>query len=50
MIDIFCNYKNKKQVYFESKFEVGDYFYFGREDAGLPTILDKMLKLVLLFL
>ena len=34
-----------KQVYFESKFEVGDYFYFGREDAGLPqSILDKNAK------
>ncbi len=34
-----------KQVYFESKFEVGDYFYFGREDAGLPqSILDKSAK------
>lgn len=31
-----------KQVYFESAYEVGDYFYFGREDAGLPqAILDK---------
>ena len=30
------------QNYFEAKFEVGDYFYFGREDAGLPQeILDK---------
>lgn len=25
-----------KQVYFEQKFEEGDFFYFGREDAGLP--------------
>ena len=25
-----------KQNYFDAKFEVGDYFYFGREDAGLP--------------
>ena len=24
------------QAYFEAKFEVGDYIYFGREDAGLP--------------
>ena len=31
-----------KQVYFDAKLEVGDYFYFGREDAGLPqSILDK---------
>ncbi|RBQ32021.1 RNA methyltransferase [Arcobacter sp. FW59] len=30
------------KVYFEEKFEVGDYFYFGREDAGLPqSILNK---------
>jgi len=30
------------QNYFDAKFEVGDYFYFGREDAGLPQeILDK---------
>ena len=30
------------QPYFEAKFEVGDYIYFGREDAGLPQyILDK---------
>ncbi len=34
-----------KQVYFEANYEVGDYFYFGREDAGLPqNILDKSLK------
>lgn len=34
-----------KQVYFEAKLEVGDYFYFGREDAGLPqSILDKSLS------
>ena len=31
-----------KQVYFEASYEVGDYFYFGREDAGLPvSILEK---------
>ena len=31
-----------KKVYFETEFKVGDYFYFGREDAGLPQdILDK---------
>ena len=28
-----------KQVYFDVKYEVGDYFYFGREDAGLPESL-----------
>ncbi|WP_323586681.1 tRNA (cytidine(34)-2'-O)-methyltransferase [Aliarcobacter butzleri] len=28
-----------KQVYFDVKFNVGDYFYFGREDAGLPQNL-----------
>lgn len=34
-----------KQVYFEAEYEVGDYFYFGREDAGLPqVILDKSPK------
>ena len=28
--------------YFEADFEEGDYFYFGREDEGLPeTILEK---------
>lgn len=31
-----------KQVYFDAKYEVGDYFYFGREDAGLPEkLLEK---------
>ncbi len=31
-----------KTAYFEKKYEVGDYFYFGREDAGLPEeLLDK---------
>lgn len=31
-----------KQVYFDMEYKVGDYFYFGREDAGLPqSILDK---------
>lgn len=31
-----------KQNYFDASYEVGDYFYFGREDAGLPQeILDK---------
>ena len=30
------------QVYFEAEFKAGDFFYFGREDAGLPqSILDK---------
>ena len=34
-----------KQVYFEASYEVGDYFYFGREDAGLPqSVLDKSLS------
>ncbi|ABV67338.1 tRNA (cytidine(34)-2'-O)-methyltransferase [Aliarcobacter butzleri] len=28
-----------KNVYFDAKFNVGDYFYFGREDAGLPEDL-----------
>ncbi len=28
-----------KQVYFDASYEVGDYFYFGREDAGLPENL-----------
>ncbi|MDK2082251.1 tRNA (cytidine(34)-2'-O)-methyltransferase [Aliarcobacter butzleri] len=28
-----------KNVYFDAKFNVGDYFYFGREDAGLPQNL-----------
>ncbi|MAD41072.1 MAG: RNA methyltransferase [Arcobacter sp.] len=31
-----------KRNYFEASYEVGDYFYFGREDAGLPQkILEK---------
>ena len=30
------------QVYFEQELKEGDFFYFGREDAGLPSyILDK---------
>lgn len=30
------------KVYFDAKFETGDFFYFGREDAGLPeSIMDK---------
>lgn len=28
-----------KQNYFDAKFEVGDFIYFGREDAGLPADL-----------
>ncbi len=28
-----------KQIYFEQKYEVRDFFYFGREDAGLPREL-----------
>ena len=28
-----------EQVYFDAKFEVGDFLYFGREDAGLPEDL-----------
>ncbi len=27
------------QNYFDMKYEVGDFFYFGREDAGLPESL-----------
>jgi len=31
-----------KTAYFEPDYEVGDYFYFGREDAGLPEdLLDR---------
>ena len=31
-----------KQLYFDASYEVGDYFYFGREDAGLPEdLLEK---------
>ncbi|MBU3014736.1 tRNA (cytidine(34)-2'-O)-methyltransferase [Poseidonibacter lekithochrous] len=31
-----------KRNYFEAEFKTGDYFYFGREDAGLPQeILEK---------
>lgn len=31
-----------KQVYFEQEYKAGDYFYFGREDKGLPeTMLEK---------
>lgn len=28
-----------KQVYFDMEYKVGDYLYFGREDAGLPEDL-----------
>ncbi len=28
-----------KQAYFEPQYTKGDYFYFGREDAGLPETL-----------
>ena len=41
----FFSFFKTKQVYFEESYEVGDYFYFGREDAGLPqSILDKSPK------
>lgn len=31
-----------EQVYFDAKYEVGDFLYFGREDAGLPeSLLEK---------
>lgn len=31
-----------KKVYFEKTFEKDDFFYFGREDAGLPeTLINK---------
>lgn len=34
-----------KQVYFEAEYKVGDYIYFGREDAGLPvSLLEKSPK------
>lgn len=34
-----------KQVYFDMEYKVGDYFYFGREDAGLPlSLLEKSPK------
>jgi len=30
------------QNYFDAEFKTGDFFYFGREDAGLPqSVLDK---------
>ena len=33
------------QVYFEQELKEGDFFYFGREDAGLPKeILEKSLQ------
>jgi len=32
-----------KNNYFDKKYQEGDYFYYGREDAGLPKdILDKI--------
>ena len=31
-------------AYFEQKYNVGDYFYFGREDAGLPEELLELNK------
>ncbi|AXX92532.1 RNA methyltransferase [Malaciobacter molluscorum LMG 25693] len=34
----FATTKTKK-VYFDQEFKEGDYFYFGREDAGLPESL-----------
>jgi len=34
-----------KTNYFEKEYQKGDYFYFGREDAGLPeSILNKSLE------
>lgn len=30
-----------KQLYFEAQYKANDYFYFGREDAGLPENLLK---------
>ncbi len=31
-----------EQVYFEQEYKAGDYFYFGREDKGLPeAMLDE---------
>jgi len=34
-----------KQTYFDAKYEVGDYLYFGREDAGLPEeLLNKNIE------
>ncbi|BAK73307.1 MAG: tRNA (cytidine(34)-2'-O)-methyltransferase [Arcobacter sp.] len=34
-----------KQVYFDAEYKVGDYIYFGREDAGLPvSLLEKSPK------
>ena len=40
----FATTKTKKN-YFDAKFEVGDYVYFGREDAGLPQeVLDKRIE------
>jgi len=37
----FATTKTKK-VYFDMEYKAGDFFYFGREDAGLPeSIMDK---------
>ena len=37
----FATTKTEK-VYFNEEFKAGDFFYFGREDAGLPdSIMDK---------
>ena len=34
-----------KQLYFDVEYKVGDYIYFGREDAGLPvSLLEKSPK------
>jgi tRNA (cytidine/uridine-2'-O-)-methyltransferase len=33
-----------KQAYFEAQYKPNDFFYFGREDAGLPTDLLDMSK------
>jgi len=37
----FATTKTEK-IYFDQEFKSGDFFYFGREDAGLPdSIMDK---------
>ena len=34
-----------KQAYFDPEYKEGDYFYFGREDAGLPeTLLNQSIE------
>ena len=33
--------QRQKRIYFNAKFELGDFLYFGREDAGLPEELLK---------